>query len=273
MNPRSYALLLIAGLAVAAGTASAATPTAQEVLQKAVAAADPDSAMADSDMIRMSIHQEETTSDGSTENSQLTALAHGDRLQNTRVELSQGVSLVLNNRTGWALIRGQLDERPQTPRMAAGTIRQTLVPLLLPFSLQMEGIRLGMATEGTFDGTPAWVIDATFENDFFAAPSMVTTWFIFIDRKTNLVLGAEYLPTDEFRVIQAEGIRYRYLKRQTVGGINLAAQVLLDGIDFNGAENGHVRVTKISTTLAGPLDLSIFVSPAERERMDAGEVF
>jgi hypothetical protein len=273
MNPRSYALLLIAGLAVAAGTASAKTPTAEAVVQKAVATADSGSALADQDMIRMSIRQEETTSDGSTESSQLTALIHGGALENTRVELSQGVSLVLNNKTGWALIRGQLDARPQTPRMAAGTVRQTLFPLLLPFSLQMQGVNLGVVTEGNFDSTPVWVVEATFELEFFAAPSMVTTWFVFIDRETNLVVGAEYLPTDEFRAIRAEGIRYRYLKRQTVGGINFAAQVLLDGIDFNGAENGHVRVTKVSSTTSGPLDLSLFINPEERDRMDAGEVF
>lgn len=272
MNPRSTALLFIAGLFVLSGTATAKTPTADEVVEIAVAAAETGSTLVDHDMIRMAIRQEETTSDGTSENSQLTAIFHGDELQNTRVELSQGVSLVLNDSTGWALIRGQLDARPQTPRMAAGTVRQTLFPLLLPFSLRMRGVNLGMVTEGSFDGSPVWVVEATFEPDFFAAPSMVTTWKIFIDRETKLVVGAEYLPSDEFRAIRGEGIRYRYLKRQNVGGISVASQVLLDGIDLNGAENGHVRVTKITSTTVGPLDLSIFISPDERERMDAGEV-
>ena len=156
--------------------------------------------------------------------------------------------------------------------MAAGTIRQQLFPLLMPFSLRMDGVRLGLVTEGTFDGTPAWVIELTFEPEFFAAPSMITTWNVFIDRETDKILGAEYLPADEFRSIRDEGIRYRYLKRQNVGGVNLAAQVLLDGIDLNGVENGHVRVTKISSQTVGPLDLALFVSPEARERMDAGEV-
>ena len=272
MFTRRSALLLIAALAVVCGTASAKTPTAEAVVEKAVKAAEDGSTMADHDMIRMSIRQEETAADGTTERSELTALVHGDALQNTRVELSQGVSLVLNDRTGWALIRGQLDTRPQTPRMAAGTIRQQLFPLLMPFSLRMDGVRLGLVTEGTFDGTPAWVIELTFEPEFFAAPSMITSWNVFIDRETDLILGAEYLPADEFRSIRDEGIRYRYLKRQNVDGVNLAAQVLLDGIDLNGVENGHVRVTKISSQTIGPLDLAIFVSPDESERMDAGEI-
>ncbi len=56
-------------------------------------------------------------------------------------------------------------------------------------------------------------------------------------------------------------------------GLNLPAQVLLDGIDLNGVENGHVRVTKIQAQTAGPLDLSIFIHPDEQERLDSGEVF
>jgi hypothetical protein len=220
----------------------------------------------------MAVDQQETASDGTTENSHLTAVIHGDSLQNTRVELSQGVSLVLNDTTGWALIRGQLDARPQTPRMAAGTIRQTLFPLLFPFSLKMAGVNLGIVTEGTFDGTPVWVIEVSFDEDFFAAPSMVTNWKVFIDRESHLIVGAEYLPKEEFRQVRAEGIRYRYLKRQDVDGISLASQVLLDGIDLNGVENGHVRVTKISSTTAGPLDLAIFINPQERDRLDSAEI-
>lgn len=273
MNPRSTALLFIAGLVVLSGTATAKAPTADVVVEIAVAAAETGSTLVDHDMIRMAIRQEETTSDGTSENSQLTAIFHGDKLQNTRVELSQGVSLVLNDSTGWALIRGQLDARPQTPRMAAGTVRQTLFPLLLPFSLRMQGVNLGMVTEGSFDGSPAWVLEVTFEPEFFAAPSMVTTWKIFISRETSLVLGAEYQPAPEFRPVIDEGIRYRVLKRQTVDGLNIPAQILLDGIDLNGVENGHVRVTKIETTTAGPLDLALFVHPDEMERMDAGDVF
>ena len=116
------------------------------------------------------------------------------------------------------------------------------------------------------------VVDVNFESDFFAAPSMVTPWRVFISREDNLVLGAEYLPASEFRAVRDEGIRYRYLKRQDVGGVSLAAQVLLDGIDLNGVENGHVRVTRISASTAGPLDLTLFIRPDERERLDAGEI-
>lgn len=272
MDLRFRAFPIIVGIAAATGVAAAATPTADEIVRRAVAAAETSSTMDAHDMMRAAVHQEETLSDGTTENRDLTAVFHGGRIENVRVELSGGISLVLNNTTGWAMIRGQLDTRPQTPRMAAGTIRQTMFPLLLPFSMRMAGVQLGAVTEGSFDGTPAWIVEATFDAGFFAAPSMVTTWSIFIGREDNLVLGAEYLPPADYHSVRDEGIRYRYLKRQDVDGINLPAQVLLDGIDLNGAETGHVRVTKIDATTVGPLDLTLFINPEESERLDAGEI-
>ncbi len=99
--------------------------------------------------------------------------------------------------------------------MAAGNIRQTIFPLMLPFSLRMDGVFLGMVTEGSFDGTPAWVIEVNFKPDFFTAPSMLTTWKVFVSRADNLVLGAEFLPPAEFHAVTDEGIRYRY--SQTAG--------------------------------------------------------
>lgn len=273
MHRRSTLPLLAAGFIALSGLASAETPTANNIVDRAIIAAELESSMAEHDMIQLAIHQEETTSDGTAHASDVTALIHGANLENSRLELGQGTSLVLNNSDAWAILGGQLDTRVQTPRMAAGAIRQTLFPLLLPFSLRMEGVRLGAVTEGSFDGTPVWEIDIDFTPEFFSAPSMVTTWKVFVSRKDNLVLGAEFLPNVEYIAGIDEGIRYRYLKRQDTGGISLAAQVLLDGIDFNGMENGHVRVTKMTAKTAGPLDLSLFIHPEEQERLDSGDVF
>lgn len=274
MNRRFITPLLMIAIVALTGLASAETLTAEKVLGKAISAAETGSTLATHDMIQISVHQEETTSDGATTERQMSAIFHGGHLENSRIELGRGISLVLNNGKGWATKQGEVDTRVQTPRMAAGTIRQTLFPLLLPFSLRMDGVRLDeTATEGSFDGSPVWILEVDFERNFFAAPSMVAPWKIFISRENNLVVGAEYLPADQFRAAVVEGIRYRVLKRQDVDGINLPAQVLLDGIDLNGAENGHVRVSKIKASTAGPLDLAIFVHPDEMERLDSGDVF
>jgi hypothetical protein len=273
MKQRSIVPLLVAALIAAPGLGSAETIAAETVVERAISAAETGSTLAQHDMLRLAIHEDETASDGTNKAKDLTAIVHGGRLENIRFELGRNISLVLNNNTGWAMIQGQVDARPQTPRMAAGNIRQTIFPLLLPFSLRMDGVQLGLVTEGSFDGTPAWVVEISFKPDFFTAPSMVTTWKVFISRKDNLVIGAEFLPPDEFRAVTDEGIRFRILKRQDVDGLNLPAQVLLDGIDFSGVENGHVRVTKTTAQTIGPLDLGLFVNPGDAAKLDAGDVF
>jgi hypothetical protein len=224
-------------------------------------------------MLRAAIRQEETASDGTTSTSDFTALYHGEHLENARLELSQGgISLVVNGASSWAARRGQLDTRALAPRMAAGNLRQILFPLLMPFSLQMIGIVPGAVSEETFDGEPVWAIEIDFEKDFFVTPSMDTTWRVFVNRENHQVLGAEFLPPEEYREVRDEGVRYRVLKRDPVDGLMLPSQVLLDGIDFNGVENGHVRVTKIETTTIGPFDLSIFIHPDELERIEADDI-
>ncbi len=273
MKQRSIIPLLAAVLMALPGLGSAETVAAETVVERAIAAVETESTLKQHDMLRLAIHDDETASDGTNKTKDLTAILHGGRLENIRFELGGNISLVLNTNTGWAMIQGQVDARPQTPRMAAGNIRQTIFPLMLPYSLRMDGVMPGLVTEGSFDGTPAWVIEVNFKPDFFTAPSMLTTWKVFISRADYLVLGAEFLPPDEFRAVTDEGIRYRFLKRQDVDGLNLPAQVLLDGIDLSGVENGHVRVTKISAQTVGPLDLGLFINPEDAARIDAGDVF
>ncbi len=273
MKQRSIIPLLAAIVVALPGLGSAETLAAETVVERAISAVETKSTLARHDMLRLAIHQEETTSDGTTSAKDITAIVHGGRLENIRFELGQGISLVLNNNTGWAMIKGQVDTRPQTPRMAAGNIRQAIFALMLPHSLKMEGVVLGLVTEGSFDGTPAWVIDVDFKPSFFTAPSMLTTWKVFISRADNLVLGAEFLPPAEYHAVTDEGIRYRILKRQDVDGLNLPAQILLDGIDLSGVENGHVRVTKITAETVGPLDLGLFINPDDAAKLDAGDVF
>lgn len=273
MKQRSIIALLVTCLIAVPGLGIAETLAAETVVERAISATETKSTLAQHDMLRLAIHDDETASDGTNKTRDLTAIVHGGHLENVRFELGGNISLVLNNNTGWAMIQGQVDTRPQTPRMAAGNIRQTIFPLMLPYSLRMDGVILGLVTEGSFDGTPAWVIEVSFRPDFFTAPSMLTTWKVFISRADNLVLGAEFLPPAEFHAVTDEGIRYRILKRQDVDGLNLPAQVLLDGIDLNGVENGHVKVTKISAQTVGPLDLALFINPDDAARLDAGDVF
>jgi len=267
---RILAMFALSACAAVAVPAWAEVPSAESLVELAIDAAEVEATLAGHDVIRAAIHQEETASDGTTSEQNLTALIYGETLDSIRLELGNGISLALNGTTGWATIRGQVDERPQTPLMAAGTIRQSLFPLLLPFTLRFDGVRLGPVTEGTFDGKPAWVLQVDFEENFFASPAMATTWNVLIDRETRLVLGAEFIPSVEYQKVVNEGVRYRMLKHETTDGLVLPVHVLLDGIDMNGVENGHVRVTKLSFTSVGAFDPTVFVRPDLIEQLDAG---
>jgi hypothetical protein len=257
----NQALCALAVLLVMAGHASAESPSAETVVERAISAAEVESTLAGHDLIRAAIHQEETTSDGKSHVKDTTALIYGERLDSIRLELGNGTSLVLNGTTGWATIRGRVDDRPQTPLMAAGTIRQSLFPLLLPFSLRLEGVNLGPVSHGSFDGTSAWILQVNFGPNFFASPIMATTWRIFIDRETHLVLGAEFLPPIEYQKVANEGVRYRFLKHEAIDGLVFPIHILLDGIDLNGIENGHVRVTKLSFSSIETFDPTVFMRP------------
>ncbi len=208
MNRRSILPLLAASLIALSGLVAAETPTANTVVDRAILAAELDSSIAEHDMLRLAIRQEETTSDGNATVRDMTALVHGAQLDNIRLDLGGGTTLVLNNSNGWAMMGGQLDTRVQTPRMAAGTIRQTLFPLLLPYSLRMQGVRLGAVAEGSFDGTPAWEIDVDFTPEFFSAPSMLTTWKVLHQPRGQ--------PRSRRRIPPECGVHLRYRRGHSV---------------------------------------------------------
>ena len=52
--------------------------------------------------------------------------------------------------------------------------------------------------------------------------------------------------------------------------VQLPIQVLLDGIDLNGSPTGHVRVTKMRTTIRGPYQPALFVHPTQLDEIERG---
>jgi hypothetical protein len=266
------ATLLVAVTAAAAVPSAADVPTAATLIERAAAASEVESTLAEHNMLRAAIRQEETTSDGTSNVTNLTAVYHGEDLESIRLELDSGISLVLDGETSWAMVRGQLDTRVLAPRMAAGNIRQIVFPLLLPLSLRMDGVMPGAVSEGVFDNQPVWVLEVDFTEDFFVAPSMATTWRVFFSRDEGTVLGAAFLPPESVHAVRDEGVQYTVLSRSEVDGLVLPTQVLLDGIDVNGRPTGHVRVTKVDTVTLGPYDRSIFIHPEEKARIESDEI-
>jgi hypothetical protein len=145
-----------------------------------------------------------------------------------------------------------------------------MFPLLLPFSLTMNGVHVSEVVAATFEDQPVWQLNVVFDRFFFVSASMNTDWRMTVRRSDHALLAAEFLPPVEFRKVTTEGVRYRYLQHATIGGVRLPTQVLLDGIDFDRVENGHVRVTKVKPSPRGPFDPELFVDPRRLEALAGG---
>jgi hypothetical protein len=220
-------------------------------------------------VLEMRIDHEETTIEGERIVQQYAAYVDTSNLGNLRVEFDNGVVLGCDDGVGWAAQDGVLDGRPQSPQMASGSIHQRLFPLLLPFSLRMEGVELGSdVMVGTFEGEQVYQLALTFRQLFFASPIMTTTWHIVVRQSDYTLMTVEFLPPIDLRKVQKEGVRYRTLTTETIEGVQLPRQVLLDGIDFRRTPTGHVRVVKVTTHVRGPFEPALFLHPDRLEALE-----
>jgi hypothetical protein len=220
-------------------------------------------------VLELQIHEEETTSEGNTITNDFTAYVDTTNLSNLRLEMANNLVVGSDSGFGWATLNGVPDPRPQTPRMAAGTIRQRLFPLLLPHSLRMEGVEISdEVMVGSFEGEEVYQVTVDFKQMFFASPVMNTTWHLVVRRSDYSLVSAEFLPPLETRKLEKEGVRYRTLKSTPVEGVPLPSEMLLDGIDFSRTPNGHIRIVKLTPRVRGPYEPALFVNP---QRLDAIE--
>ena len=252
-------------------TAVAVPPDAETLRSKIFEAAGGLEAFRELGVLEIAIADEETRADGTVRTNNTTAYVDTRTLTNLRLELAGDIVVARNGETSWATREEQLDDRPQTPKMAFGTLNQKLFPLLMPFTLAMDGVELSDPRETTFEGEPIWRIAVDFPEGFFVAPSMSTTWYLHVRRSDYQVLSVEFLPPPDVRQVRSEGVRYRYLKRAPLGAsVQLPIQLLLDGIDLNGAPTGHVRVTRERITLRGPFEPALFVHPTRLKQIEDG---
>lgn len=261
--------ILIAALLTVPFPSFAAAPDADALIEGMVDAAGGMQAFRELGVLEITLTEEETAADGSQRNRQSTAYLDARTLTDMRLDLPGEIVVARNGSNVWATRAGAIDDRPQTTKMALATINQRLFPLLLPFTLTMDGVRPGEVLETSFEGEPAWRMAVTFKDDFFVTPSMATTWYVHVAKKDGRLLSAEFFPPPGVREVRSEGIRYRVLKQTTIGANSqLPVQVLLDGIDVHGSPTGHVRVTKMQVRLRGPFDLTLFLNPLQLEALE-----
>ncbi len=268
---KSTVPLLLLSLLIATAPALAAAPDVDSIRTGAFKAAGGLEAFRGLGVIELSISDEETRANGTVRTNQATAFVDARTLTNLRLDLPGDIVVARNGETSWASREGKVDDRPQTPMMAAGTLNQRLFPLLMPFSLAMDGVRLSDPRETTFEGDQVWRVAVNFPEGFFVAPSMSTTWFLHIRRSDFEIVSLEFLPPPEIQQVRSEGVRYRFLKRTTLGAsVQLPVQLMLDGIDLNGAPTGHVRVTRERITVRGPFEPALFLHPLRLKSIEDG---
>ncbi len=266
---------VLAATLLAATCASAAepsVPSADTVLERMLAAAGGREAFAALGVVELAAELNETTADGSvTDKSRFRGYAATDRLDELRLELDGDLVIVRSGASGWATRRGEMDTRPQTPIMARGTATQRLFPLLMPFSLTMEGLAISEVHQATFDGVPTWSARVAVPPGFFTSPMMNVPWTLHVAQSDGRLLAAEFQPPPEFAAEAAEGVRYRYQKTQSVGGVKLPSSVMMEGMDASGVANAHVRVVTIAASSKGEFDPVLFLSPDKLQALDEGD--
>jgi hypothetical protein len=223
------------------------------------------------DVLELSVADEETRANGNTSQSSYRIELTGGKLEHARVEQADGLTLVRTEGSGWAAMNGQLDQRPQTPAMAAGTVAVRVFPLMLPCSLGMDGVQVDAVSDATLEGKPVWKLDVSFPKGFFANPIMGGKWQVWVAKADYAPLQAEFQPPIEFAREAKVGIRYRYLKTARVGGCLLPSYVLAEGVDTAGVATGQNRVSKVTAAVRGGFDPTLFVRPDLIQALDGEE--
>lgn len=257
-------------LVVLTGSAFAQeAPDAKQIVDRMIAAAGGE-AFAGLGVVELVVREDQTRNDGTMTAKDFTLIVDTRDLANMRLEYPNGTVVGVNASGGWGVIDGVMDDRPQTPTMARKTLNQTVFPLLLPYSLQMEGVGIIEAQESTLEDRDVWVLAIPFAKGFFLSPVLATTWLMIVAQDDYSILGYEFVPPVEYQKVSPVGVRYRILKHHEIEGVKLAEQILSVGISPQGTESGNTRVTKIRSS-ARYWEPALFLSPAQLAELEEEE--
>ena len=149
--------IFLLGILIVPGLATGETPEATEIVDRMIAAVGGEE-FAAIGVLEVIVSEEETHNDGTSTVKNYRGFVDTKNVDNLRAELEGNIVIAMTGQHGWAVIDGKQDERRQTPYMARGTLRQRLFPLLLPYSLKMEGVWVKDVTETTWDGREVWEV-------------------------------------------------------------------------------------------------------------------
>jgi len=247
-----------------------ATPSGEALIDLAMAAAGGETAFSKLGVLQFEISEQENLLDGTIKKNNSKAFVDATNITNIRLELGSDIILARNGNDAWANIKGELDERVQTPKRVLGTTNQKLVPILMPFSLKGDRITYSNIIESSFGGEKTWKMTVNFPANFFTSPSMNSPWRLHFSQANRRLLAAEVFPPIEYAKVLNEGMRYTVLRYKKINGVDLPAEILLDGIGANGIENGHTRIIRLETSIRGPFEPALFMHPDKLEALEEG---
>ncbi len=260
-------LSLLLSLTLTATVAAAdEMPDPKEIVDNMIAAAGGE-AFANLGILELEVTEQEIHNDGTQSDKSYTLLVDTSNLDNMRMELPGEVVVAVTKAGGWSTTANVLDDRPQVAKMARLTINQSVFPVLLPYSLQMEGVWLKEVRETELDGRGVWVIAIPFAKGFFANPVLETTWILVVAKDDYSIQSLEFAPAPAYADVSPVGVRYRILKQKDLDGAKVVEQLLAIGINSQYQESGANRVTKIASKVRG-WDPTLFLSPAQLEALE-----
>lgn len=264
-------LCLLAVSSLIGGTGTAETMYGGDVLERMIAAAGGREAMSQLGFLQSVVREEETMANGEQKARAVTTLVRTDGLSGMHLQLGPDLGLYCNPESAWAMVNGEVDDRPQTPNMARGTINMRVVPTLAPFSLELPGVQPLKPEEAVWEDQKVWKLPVLFAKNFFAVPVLVATWTFYVRQSDGQLLAMEVYPPEQFREGVEEGLRYRLSRFIDVGGVSLPSRILVEGLDYDGVENGHFMIVDVEHRVLKGIDPILFVDPAKIEALDESD--
>ncbi len=261
------AFTLIGGLAT--GTAGAQSspapqpPDPKVIVNKACEAGGGMEAFNKLGILGISMEREEITQDGKTVHSTTGIFLSTPGPIPARFEMPEARTVAADDGSGgWALIEGRADQRPATALMVRRTITSYTFSLLLPFSLNWEGIVLGPVEAGRIAGKPVWRVQVELPRSFFASPQMSNTWLVDFDQKTFAVVQAISPATDLGKGVTSDGMLITQTKPVKIGGVWLPSEEKAIGLDEEGNQKAHNRTKWVKYRLLPKSDSErLFANP------------
>jgi hypothetical protein len=171
-----------------------------------------------------------------------------------------------DGKTGWAIVNGKPDARPSTEIMVKRLLVTKLFTLMLPFSLDWDGVILRSVEPAKVKDVPVWRLTIDVAKVFFHSPQIATTWRIDFHRDTYAVVQAESPATDMGKGIKADGMRVSWSRHQSVNGVMLPGEQRTIGLSESGGEKAHSRTDRVRYDItASEVFAKLFNNPVPPE--------